>query len=92
MLLMAPIVPEDRVVNSSKFPVNFPVIGNLEPRDGFAADCVLRQTVSRPENGSLIPSETARFRAFSELIGSKTGTGVCGTGLKYVCFLYWAGD
>ena len=37
-----------------KFPVKFPCSREFVPRDGFAGDCVLRQTVCRSENGSLI--------------------------------------
>jgi hypothetical protein len=45
-------------------------------RDGFAGDWHHRQTVSRPENCSLIPAETARFRAISRFKWERKGSGM----------------
>jgi len=42
---MDTIQREGLVLNPSKFPVNFPVNGNFAHRDGFAADCILRQLI-----------------------------------------------
>jgi hypothetical protein len=42
----------------------FSLLSGILARDGFAADCVLRQTVCSSENCSLISHEFAAFRGF----------------------------
>jgi hypothetical protein len=50
---------------SDSTPLYFSLLTGIQDKDAFAGDCVLRQTVCRSENCSLISRGTARFRPFS---------------------------
>ena len=62
-----------RAVKWFAFSLYFSLLTGIFARDGFAGDCVLRQTVCSLENFSLILRKMRRFRVFSRVERARFG-------------------
>jgi hypothetical protein len=75
-------------VRTPEISLYFSLLTGICGRDGFARDCIHRQTVCSSENGSLISREFAAFRAFLSIGLARIWALSCEALPNFSSFLY----